>query len=148
MMKQQQKILIFDDSIEILHALEHFIQTTPALSGYEVIGCCKYGELTMGPQYKTADIILWGLFRRYGVRLRAEGIPVLERRINQNRLGLVFGFGVPEVADNPLLWDVASDYTLEEKLTGLASMDNMQKPFEELKTHFERNIFPVDGHQS
>ena len=144
---QQQNILILDDSIEILRALEHYVQRMPSLSRYQVVGCRKYSDTIIASLYQSADIIMCGLFKRYENRFRAEGIPVLERRINQKRRGLVFGFGVLEVADNPLLWDIASDYTLEEKLSGLSELDDAEIPFQELQKHFERNIFPVDGHQ-
>ena len=146
-MTQHHNILIYDESRDVLHALEHYVQTVPAMSAYQLVGCCKYGEITVASQYQAADIILFGLFRRYGTRIRAEGVPVLAGRINRGRMGLVVGFGIPEIADNPLVWDVLSDRSLAEKLSNLTALDDPRQSLQELMDHFQNSIFPVDGHE-
>jgi len=142
----QNNILIFDDSSLVLQALEQYATLVLEGSVYQLIGHCKYGEVALVSLYQKADIVLFGLFRRYGTRLRAEGVPSIANRIKFGGKGLIFGFGIPDMAENPLFWDIASRYTLLEKLSGLNQLSDSQTSLQPLQEFFQRDIFAVDRH--
>lgn len=144
--KTMQNILIFDDNQLMLNALEQYIKLVPKMADYQFTGSCRYGEIAVTSQYRNADIILFGIFRRFGIKMRAEGVPALTNRIRFGKKGLIVGFAFPEIKDNPLYWDMTSEYTLADKLAGLNAADDFSAALNELQTYFQKDIFPVDGH--
>ena len=141
-----QNILIFDDNKLVLKALEQYFQLVPAMAEYQLLGSCQYGEVAVASLYQQADIILFGLFRRFGIRMRAEGVPSVANRIRFGKKGLIVCFGLPEIQDNPLVWDIVSTYTLADKLLRLSTKADFSGALCELQTYFQKDIFPVDGH--
>jgi hypothetical protein len=142
------RLLLFGDSLVVLKALKQYIAIVPGLEHCEVIGLVEYGSPTLLTQdiLKAADFKLYELYRRYGTRLRAEGITTLQRSIALHTKALVYGFDIPDVADNPLIWDVFGDLPLAGKLAAWESITDPAQEVEHLAERFGKDIFAVDGH--
>lgn len=144
------RLLIFGDSAVVLKALEQYIAIVPGLEHCEVLGRVEYGSgglLTQG-MLMSADFMLYGLYRRYGARLRAEGVASLGKRIERGRKALVYGFDIAaDLAANPLVWDVFGTESLANKLAAWpTTLDARTQALRELEDRFGKEIFPVDGH--
>ena len=147
-MNTKRKLLIFGEESIVLKALEQYAAIVPDMAEkYDILATSEYDQPISATTYLSADIVLFSLFRRYGVRQRAEGIPSLEQRLRRGKLGLIYDFCIPQVKDNPLVWDIAENVTLAEKLAYLttANLDFMEY-LEPLKQVFADHLFTVDGH--
>ena len=144
----KKKLLIFGESAIELKALEQYATIVPDMvANYEIVGISEYDQPISAATYLSADIVLFSLFRRYGVRQRAEGIPSLEQRLRRGKLGLLYDFCIPDVKDNPLVWDIAENVTLAEKLSYLTTTNlDFMAYLEPLKQVFAEHLFTVDGH--
>lgn len=144
----KKKILIWGENDAQMRAIERHIRFHKPLTSYEVSARIEYGHnsLITNDVLRSADIVFYGLFHLYGMRLRAEGIPTLKTRIRRRKMGLVYLCGIKAVAKNPLVWDIVDDIPLDKKLRDLENISDFQKPFKELEDFFAKNIFPVDGH--
>lgn len=143
-MKEQKNILIWGDAPLTMEAM---CRTIPCLTDdYVVKGKIQYGDLVTQDLIKNVDIMLYGLHRSYGSILRAEGIPMLAQRLRFGKKGLVYTFGLPSMADNPLIWDLTELVRLPEKLNFIYHISDFSSSLSELQDYFKKDIFPVDGH--
>lgn len=143
-MVNKKRILIIGDSPLIMQALEQYVLLVPDMADYEVVDTFQYGGFMTQKNLEHVDLILCDLFRCYGTRLRAEGIPTAK---TLSRFPcLIYGFNVLSVAKNPCIWNVVGEIPLAKKLRELANADR-KSALAKLEKHFSDNIFPVDGHK-
>ena len=147
-MAAKTKILFFGDGPIVLRALEQYAKLVPAMrERYELLDVCDYGAPVSAEVYGAAEIVIFGFYRHYGVRLRAEGIPALERRLDRGKKGLLFDFGDSRLADHPLVWVISEAIPLAEKLHDLFRADDLPQKAHALRRMFEDRIFAIDGHR-
>lgn len=140
--------MAFGDSAVVLRALERYAGLVPAMrERYELLDVCGYDAPVPADVYGEAEIVMFGLYRRYGVRLRAEGIPALERRLSRGKKGLLFDFGSLQLVSHPLVWVVPGEIPLSVKLDGLLQMEHAVDELDLLRQMFRKEIFPIDGHR-
>ena len=150
MTPDKKKILFLGDGLPVMTALAQYAQTVPAmLERYDCLGAFEYDKVSLMPStvYLEADIVVFSLFRRYGVRYRAEGIPALEKRLEWGKLGILYSFSIPEAAESPLIWDVVGVSSLADKLDMLSSPDALSAEIQRLREVFRGALFTVDGHR-
>lgn len=146
-MAEKTKILIFGESPVVLRAMEQYAKLVPAMKErYELLDVCDYNTPVSVDVYGAAEIVMFSFYRRYGVRLRAEGIPALERRLGKGKKGLLYDFDNSGLADHPLVWVVPASVPLAEKLDDLFLFGDLPQKLLELRQAFENQIFTIDGH--
>lgn len=145
---RKTSILLYGDNLLVLKALAQTMHETPSLAGYEICGLVKYDPSAPRPAVimTSVDFRLYGLYRRYDMRTRAEGVAILRRVLPLGRKAMVFGFGIDEVADNPLVWDGFGTVSLADKITGWALMGDPLHSLCQLEKHFSDLLFDVGGH--
>ena len=147
-MAEKTKILIFGESPVVLRAMEQYAKLVPAMKErYELLDVCNYNTPVPADVYGAAEIVMFSLYRRYGIRQRAEGIPALERRLGKGKKGLLYDFDHSGLADHPLVWVVPAAVPLSEKLHDLFLVDDLPQKLYELRQSFESQIFAIDGHR-
>ena len=147
-MAEKTTILAFGDSPVVLRALERYAGLAPAMrERYELLGVCGYDAPVPADVYGAAEIVMFGLYRRYGMRRRAEGIPALEFRLSRGKRGLLFDFGNFQLVSHPLVWVVPGGIPLAAKLDDLLRTDHPARELEPLREMFRKEIFPIDGHR-
>ncbi|MDA3797753.1 MAG: hypothetical protein PF692_01585 [Kiritimatiellae bacterium] len=145
----KKQILLWGEDAALMRVIERYIRFQPALSQYTVSAQIEYGHTSLitGSMLQNADTVMYGLFRRYGMRVRAEGVPALKPRVTCGKQGLIYCVGISEIASNPLVWDIISDFPLEKKLADLETISDKQSYMHELQIYFKSSIFSVDGHE-
>ena len=146
-MAEREKILAFGDGAAVLRALEQYFRLVPAMAErYELLDVCDYGTPVSAEVYAAAEIVMFGLYRRYGVRLRAEGIPALESRLRKGKKGMLYDFGNFRLIRNPLVWVIPGEIPLSVKLHDLMHADDLLQELSSLRRIFQKDIFVIDGH--
>ena len=147
-MPAKTKILVFGDSAIVLRALEQYVKLVPAMTEqYEFIDFCDYSTPVSAEAYGAADIVMFSLYRRYGMRLRAEGVPALERRMLSGKKGLLFDFCNCQLSSHPLVWVIPGKVPLSVKLHDLVQASDFSRELRFLQQSFQKDIFAVDGHR-
>ena len=146
-MTGRKKILAFGDSAVVLRSLEQYFRLVPAMAErYELLDVCDYGTPVSAEVYAAAEIVMFGLYRRYGVRLRAEGIPALENRLRKGKKGLLYDFGNVRLIRHPLIWVIPGEIPLFVKLHDLMRAGDLLQELSSLRQIFQKDIFAIDGH--
>ena len=147
-MTGRKKILVFGDGVVVLRALEQYAKLVPAMAEeYEFIDFCDYGTPVSADVYAAAEIVMFGLYRRYGVRRRAEGVPALENRMHRGKRGLLYDFENSRLICHPLVWIAPGEITLSAKLRNLTHAGDLSGELSSLRQSFQKDIFTIDGHQ-
>ena len=146
-MAAKTKILVFGDSPVVLRALEQYVRVVPDMTEYEFLDFCDYNGPVSADLYGAADIVMFSLYRRYGIRLRAEGIPALESRLSKGKKGLLYDFSNCQLVHHPLVWVIPGAIPLADKLRGLIHADGFSGELPALRQIFQKDIFPIDGHR-
>jgi hypothetical protein len=137
MTDEKKTIAIFGDNMPLCDVIRKHIETNPALQDYEIVGVGEYGNPgTYTLPMLNADVKMYGLFRRVGMKILTEGVQSLEGDVQHNKNSLVYGCGIRPVSQNPLFWDVLEGISLESKLGDLPSIENKQEHLQELKDYF------------
>ncbi|MBQ7732175.1 MAG: hypothetical protein IJT68_10100 [Lentisphaeria bacterium] len=147
MAQNKKKIMFLGDGKIVMSALFQYASAVPAMiERYECLGAFEFTELP-APIYMEADIVVFSLFRQYGSRVRAEGIPALENRLNKGKCGILFSFGSYDETESPLVWNIMEKKSLAEKLDELPPPDAMATELRRLKEFFRSALFKIDGHR-
>jgi len=109
-----------------------------------------YGESMLTPEMmKTADLIILGLFRCYGLRVRAEGVMVAKSLAQHAKPFLIVsGLIQGDKISCRTYWDLASRDEMAERATELITQPiDWFSEIKELESHFAAYCFPPDmGH--
>ena len=140
--------MAFGDSAVVLRALEQYAKLVPAMAEqYEFLDFCDYSSPVSADVYSAAEIVMFGLYRRYGVRLRAEGIPALENRLCKGKKGLLYDFSNCQLIHHPLVWVIPGEIPLSKKLHDLFHANDLLRELSSLRQIFQKDIFAIDGHR-
>ena len=147
-MAEKIKLLAFGDSAVVLRALERYVGLVPEMrERYELLDVCDYNAPISAETYGAAEIVMFSLYRRYGVRLRAEGIPALESRLSKGKKGLLYDFGNLQLVSHPLVWAIPGKIPLSAKLYDLFRAKDLAGELSSLRQMFRKDIFVIDGHR-
>ena len=150
MSRERKRILFLGDGSPVMASLLQYARTVPAMAAlYDCLGAFEYDKVSLMPSmtYLAADIVVFSLFRRYGVRSRAEGIPSLENRLSRGKTGILYSFGIPHGAESPMIWDVTGRDSLAKKLDALPEPDVLAAEMQRLRVFFGSALFEIDGHR-
>ena len=147
-MAERKKVLVFGDGAAVLRALEQYAGLVPEMAErYEFLDFCDYGDPVSADVYGAAEIVMFGLYRRYGARLRAEGIPALESRLRKGKKGLLYDFENRRLIRHPLVWVIPGEIPLSAKLHDLFLAGDLSGEVASLRRMFHEDIFAIDGHR-
>ncbi len=112
-----------------------------------------YGESRLSQELmKAADLIILGLFRCYGLRVRAEGVMVARRLAQyQKPLLIISGLVRGDKLTCRTYWDLASSDLLADRLAELlaAPTTDLAGELLQLEQYFSAYCFaPAVGHHS
>ena len=139
--------MIFGENPILLRSFEQYAELIPEFrEKYELLAVCDYNNPVAAETYLAADIVIFSLYRRYGLSFRAEGIPALEKRLLRKKRGLLYDFSNYHLESNPLVWWVPGKIPLHEKLDKLSGATEEIHSLYKLQQMFQEDIFVVDGH--
>lgn len=143
-------IVIITDNVELSRAINNYLQHCfdRGLDIYFM----TYNESKLSPMLMTeADIIILGLFRCYGLRVRAEGVMVAKSLVHHQKAFLVIsGLVRADKLAAHSYWDMGSSDTLSERISRLLSKPvDWHAEVQQLEQYFSSYCFaPNVGHHA
>ena len=132
-------------SLAVRQYLESTLSTKPECTAW------TYGkEGIPGDRFRTADLLILGLFGRDDLGYRAEGLGTAEKLASsRRRILLISGCAVADQIACPYYWDLAAPDSLCERIQMLLkAAPPSSSDYIGLKDHFQSYIRPaVDRHR-
>ncbi len=142
-------IVIITDNVSLSQVLDKYLLVR--LQADTERYYMTYGESRLSQELvKAADLIILGLFRCYGLRVRAEGVMVAKRLIQHRKPFLIIsGMVRGEKLACCTYWDLASNDLLAERVAELLASPTVDFKAEvlQLEAYFHAYcIAPPDRH--